>query len=261
MVAGKYHITAVLENPARVDAGMVPALEGILQRYPYFQGLRAALLWHYKHHKPWLFAHALSVTAAHTSDRGRLYDYLHQSWPEPEPGELITEDEAAAEALTTAGQAPSPQEMDEAPSGTFEAATEEKMTEETSASPTAEAEKTPPAALSYIEWVKYLQQKREPFKRPVSAKKAYQRQLIDRFLAESPKIKPRADQTYQPPPEVMESIKEPKSLMTETLAELYVKQKKYKKAIQAYEILKLKYPEKNRYFAARISEIKNLMNA
>jgi len=131
-------------------------------------------LWHYKHHKPWLFAHALSVTAAHTSDRGRLYDYLHQSWPEPEPGELITEDEVAAEALTTARQAPSPQEKDEAPSGTFEAATEEEMTEETSASPIAEAEETPPAALSYIEWVKYLQQKRGPVKRPVSDKKAYQ---------------------------------------------------------------------------------------
>jgi hypothetical protein len=33
------------------------------------------------------------------------------------------------------------------------------------------------------------------------------------------------------------------SLMTETLAKVYLEQKKYK-AIQAYEILILKYPEK-----------------
>jgi hypothetical protein len=33
-------------------------------------------------------------------------------------------------------------------------------------------------------------------------------------------------------------------LMTETLARVYLEQKKYQKAIQAYEILILKYPEK-----------------
>ena len=36
----------------------------------------------------------------------------------------------------------------------------------------------------------------------------------------------------------------PSSIMTETLAKIYLEQKKYTKAIQAYEILILKYPEK-----------------
>jgi hypothetical protein len=34
------------------------------------------------------------------------------------------------------------------------------------------------------------------------------------------------------------------SLMTETLAKVYLEKKNIKKAIQAYEILILKYPEK-----------------
>ena len=47
-------------------------------------------------------------------------------------------------------------------------------------------------------------------------------------------------------------------LMTETLAKLLVKQKKYKKAISAYKILSLKYPEKNVFFAGQIQKLKKL---
>ena len=46
--------------------------------------------------------------------------------------------------------------------------------------------------------------------------------------------------------------------MTETLAEILVEQKKYKKAIQAYNILILNNPEKNSFFASQIEKIKEL---
>jgi len=80
--------------------------------------------------------------------------------------------------------------------------------------------------------------------------------LIDRFIETNPKIP-------QMKPDVKAAvIEEPKedhsALMTETLARVYLEQKKYQKAIQAYEILILKYPEKSSFFADRISEIKNL---
>jgi hypothetical protein len=46
--------------------------------------------------------------------------------------------------------------------------------------------------------------------------------------------------------------------MTETLARVYLEQKKYQKAIQAYEILILKYQRKSSFFADRITDIKIL---
>ena len=46
--------------------------------------------------------------------------------------------------------------------------------------------------------------------------------------------------------------------MTETLARVYLEQKNYKKAIQAYKILILKNPEKSGFFADQIRAIEKL---
>ena len=56
---------------------------------------------------------------------------------------------------------------------------------------------------------------------------------------------------------IKNSIEDNDFLTTETLAEIYVEQGHYKRAIQTYEILSLKYPKKSSFFANRINEIKN----
>lgn len=80
--------------------------------------------------------------------------------------------------------------------------------------------------------------------------------IIDKFIETNPKITPAKD-LVETPSKPFE-IGDTSHLMTETLARVYLEQKKYSKAIQAYEILILKYPEKSIFFADRIKDIKIL---
>jgi len=89
--------------------------------------------------------------------------------------------------------------------------------------------------------------------------------LIDRFIENNPKMPkvktetaPATTVQLQGKVESTEVKDDHSALMTETLARVYLEQRKYQKAIQAYEILILKYPEKSIFFADRIAEIKNL---
>jgi len=52
------------------------------------------------------------------------------------------------------------------------------------------------------------------------------------------------------------SISKDKSFYTETLAQIYEDQNKWKQAIEVYEVLGLKYPEKSVFFASRIELLK-----
>jgi len=81
--------------------------------------------------------------------------------------------------------------------------------------------------------------------------------MIDRFLENNPRIVPQEEGVAKV--DISDSTKiDSEELMTETLARVYLEQKKYKKALQAYKILSLKYPEKSSFFASRIKAVKQL---
>lgn len=84
--------------------------------------------------------------------------------------------------------------------------------------------------------------------------------LVDAFLKNNPRPK-RGTEVHDNDFRLStENSEAPKSLMTETLARVYLQQKNYKKAIQAYKILILKNPEKSGYFADKIRAIEKLIN-
>jgi tetratricopeptide (TPR) repeat protein len=90
-----------------------------------------------------------------------------------------------------------------------------------------------------------------------SINKTQKLELIDKFIETNPKI-PAVKKDFVPSTNFDLNKEDHSMLMTETLAKVYLGQKKYQKAIQAYEILILKYPEKISFFADRISDIKIL---
>ena len=81
--------------------------------------------------------------------------------------------------------------------------------------------------------------------------------LIDKFIEDNPRISAPGEESESVDMTASNKF-DKKALMTETLAQVYLEQRKYKKAIQAYNILSLKYPEKSSFFAARIKAVKKL---
>jgi len=85
------------------------------------------------------------------------------------------------------------------------------------------------------------------------------KQLIDSFIDKKISISKAKKTTFFKPMSVAkESLIENESLVTPTLAKVYLEQGYYDKAISAYTKLCLKYPEKNSLFAKQIKLINKL---
>lgn len=86
-------------------------------------------------------------------------------------------------------------------------------------------------------------------------------ELIDRFLSGGGTFaKQMPPIEFSPDNVAQKAIEESDDFVTETFANLLFSQGNLEKAIQSFEKLILKYPEKSIYFAARIEEIKKLKN-
>jgi hypothetical protein len=89
------------------------------------------------------------------------------------------------------------------------------------------------------------------------SKKNLQSELIDKFIIANPRIEPVKERTHLE----IEDISKPfingeGGFVTETLAKIYINQGYYSKAIDIYEKLSLKFPEKSSYFASQIEKVK-----
>ena len=91
----------------------------------------------------------------------------------------------------------------------------------------------------------------------VNSKKRLQSVLIDKFIIANPRIEPIREKSNLPLEEIHKHLViEEGGFVTETLARIYVSQEYYSKAIDIYEKLSLKFPEKSSYFASQIEKVK-----
>ena len=108
------------------------------------------------------------------------------------------------------------------------------------------------ARLKEIEEEKQLKEAGKPV-----AKKLSRKELIDKFITENPSISRPKAEFYNPLTVAQNSIIDQENIVSETLAKIYEQQGYVEKAISIYEKLRLKYPEKSRYFAAQIERLKD----
>ncbi|MDB5091268.1 MAG: hypothetical protein JWR09_5262 [Mucilaginibacter sp.] len=84
--------------------------------------------------------------------------------------------------------------------------------------------------------------------------------IIERFIQEEPQIRPQSSDKLDNENKAKKSSEDRDELVSETLAAIYSDQMLYHKAIASYKKLMLKFPEKSRYFAAKIEQLEKKTN-
>jgi tetratricopeptide (TPR) repeat protein len=287
--------TALLNNPQLIDQEQTSSLEKIVAEFSYFQSARALRLKGLYNQNSFRYNFDLKITAAHTTDRTVLFDFITSdsftAIDEPmvslEINEAVPKEDPIIEINqgSTIETKPSIPKLEQSILASIQEA-EQNFGIETEKQPKNEIKPESPLPISEIErldighplafskeekhsfqeWLKIGKvvpinrandSENEVTTPEIDEEKKKKIDLIDKFIETSPKIPPVKHDAIQKA--IIETHKGDHShIMTETLARVYLEQKKYLKAIQAYEILILKYPEKSSFFADRITDIQIL---
>lgn len=288
--------TYLLQHPQRINLQQTNEVKDIVDEFPYFQSARAVYLKGLKNKDSFKYNQELKITAAYTTDRSILFDFItSKEFLQNEISQHIKQNSEHLKEIEVKGiediSINKSVIIDDAlrqhikntepilDPTLFEAKTEESFEaiEEVIKIETKQIEQTPEEKLeigkpltfdknevhSFSEWLKITSFKpiiREENKHQEESKdnsKTKNFELIDKFITSKPKIKPvnKEGSTFNI---AKAQMLQPETLMTETLARIYLEQKNYKSAIQSYKILSLKYPEKSGFFADQIKAVKQL---
>ncbi|MFH6970602.1 tetratricopeptide repeat protein [Flavobacterium petrolei] len=274
--------TYLINKPDAIHEKQTEALGKVLIEFPYFQSARAIQLKGLYYQNSFKYNAVLKITAAYSTDRSVLFDFItsdtftsiHKSLYDKRAleildiqvidSEILISEEKSEVKINTLEQSilTSIKEASPIEKENNSIAIEEKLAIGTPLDFSKKEQH------SFQEWLQLS--RTEPIKREseqpihqaapiIDADKRKKTELIDKFIETSPKISPLK---HGVPSTVAFDLNAADNsfLMTETLARVYLEQKKYQKAIQAYEILILKYPEKSSFFADRITDIKILQH-
>ncbi len=215
-------------------------LQELIAKYPYFHLARALHLKILKSINSYKYNGVLKETAAYTCDRSVLFDYITSK-------DLkkcsVAKDKLKIKALVSSPKSKNKQDS---------VARELQL-----GTPLAFSKNE---NFSFGQWLQLNNTKE--IQRTPKEKEAFKvsnAAIIDDFIHNNPKItRPikGANIHYK----IEENKGNEHQLMTETLAKVYLEQKKYESAIKSYKILSLKYPEKSGFFADQIKRIKILQN-
>ena len=282
----KKTFTSLLAHPESISQKNLFGLSEIVEKYPFFQTARALHLKSLKKSNSLLYNDALKLTAAYTADRNILFEYITSNFfIQNEISDTIQKQEDSYLKLEVTTEDISEQvskEIDQQLKTELKKADailnpdlfhrREKSVEKLTKNEITKSdlEKNNPLDFtkedshSFSEWLKLTTAKpivREETKNLSNSKKPNS-DLINKFIQENPKLKPSKSIVKYDNKENLSSqiTYTSEALMTETLAKVYLQQNNYQKALQAYKILSLKYPEKSGFFADQIRAINKHIN-
>ena len=269
--------TCLINKPNSITENQSDALAKVLDEFPYFQSARAMRLKGLYNQNSFKYNFALKVTAAHTTDRSVLFDFItsesfiaiQKDLYEKKSLELLDINVIDSEIVISKNDLKveiSPSEKLTSPSIIENKPSDSSKLIEEKLDIGQPLDFSINEKHSFQEWLQLSRIQpiirenaadKSPEKTIIDESKKKKAKLIDQFIEASPKISPVK---HGVPSTIHIDINKDDntSLMTETLARVYLEQKKYQKAIQAYDILILKYPEKSSFFADRIADIKIL---
>ena len=258
--------TYLINKPDAINERQSSALEKIVEEFPYFQSARVLRLKHLYNQDSFKYNYALKVAAAFTTDRSVLFGFItsdsfvtvQNGLYDQKVAELLNINVIESEIVEYTIQPESVNTLEQSIiSSITQANPQETIEEKLEIGKPLEFTKN--EKHSFQEWLQLSRLKpieRKEITIEENQEKKKKLDLIDKFIQTNPKIPPVNKENSIPT--IAPIIEDKSYLMTETLAKVYLEQKKFSKAIQAYEILILKYPEKSSFFADRISDIKNL---
>jgi hypothetical protein len=232
------NIIKYIRQPGKLDQNTLPEIEELLNAFPYFQ---TAYLLHVKNHhniKSLKFNDSLKSASARIGDRSVLYHLIHGLISEKlhdirQPAESVKEIQGPVEKIIEPGI------------GTVKEVISPDLQTTDQKEETLIPERSSHTFTGWFDQLDYVEEERSKDK-----------ELIDAFIQSQPRIIPGKGELKDQEDISEAFIKPDEQLMTETLAQIYVKQGYYLKAIHVYETLSLKFPEKSSYFAAQINKIK-----
>ena len=289
----------LLANPQKISQEHQDELSDLIEEYPYFQSARALQLKGLKNSNNYLYNDSLKLTAAYTADRNVLFEYITSDhFIQNKISELIQQHDESVIEIEVVSENISKQVSIEIDNQIKELKKAEAIlnpdlfhkkegyinelveASKTEATPSikeileVELEENQPLDFtkedghSFSEWLKLTSATpivREEIKEDSSINKR-NLDLIDKFIQDKPKLKQGVNSTKTGANiEAQKNLasqysRTSEALMTETLAKVYLQQKNFKKALQAYHILSLKYPEKSGFFADQIRAINKQIN-
>ena len=241
-------LTRLIDHPELMNKETLYELRNLVALYPYYQPARLLMLKNMYLLHDTSFDDELRRAATYITDRKVLFNLV----------------EASHYALKPASAPPKPAGQASNGSRTLSIIDSYLGTAADEETPQAEPQSKPTPADAAVDYVAYLlktesnEEKKEAKNSPQMKGQA----LIDTFInKEGGKITLQEKPTYVPQVENADDTQNDadEGYFTETLAQIYIKQGRYSKALEIIQRLNLNYPKKNAYFADQIRFLQKLI--